>query len=668
MGKKISVSFNSSWILSKREEKKLPVQAFVDAIKENLEIEILDISLTDCEIVVKDNEKTDRQISDIIDHLIKSLFGIKNVVDVAEYKVTDYVAPEKSSAPKSILETDDVSDSLEATEEPIIDKINNLIGADEFKAIANECVKMAPGLIKHNLSEVLKKQSYVFAINDGNGLSTYLDLFAQLLSQLGIINIDKKHYTSEIHLPPQSRDDASPFGVVYGQLKRLFSGSCKIISIDISEWMTKVRDKKFREFLSFVEDNAGENIIVFRTPFVEKEVLNTICQGIGDVLFVRDVSFVPFTQTELETSAEQMLKEKGFTMEADAWEVFNTRICEEKSDGRFYGINTVKKVINELLYNKLLHNATNGVEDTVIKKTEIAKLAGTYSDEEFGIEMLDKFVGMESIKQRVLEIVAQIEMSLKHKDLGSPCIHMRFVGNPGTGKTSVARVVGKVLKEKGILRNGSFFEYSGRDLCGKFVGSTAPKTAEICRDAYGSVLFIDEAYSLYRGEGLSDADYGKEAIDTLIAEMENHRSDLVVIMAGYTDEMETLMGANAGLESRMPYVIEFPNYTREQLFQIYMQMINKYFKHSEGFEDAVKEYFDNIPDSVISSKEFSNARFARNLFERTWCKTVMRAKINKEDTLVISKEDFLLATADKEFTKLMEKPAKTSRPLGFLNN
>lgn len=158
-----------------------------------------------------------------------------------------------------------------------------------------------------------------------------------------------------------------------------------------------------------------------------------------------------------------------------------------------------------------------------------------------------------------------------------PCIHMRFVGNPGTGKTTVARIIGTILKEKGILRNVNFFEHSGRELCGRYVGETAPKTSAMCRDAYGSVLFIDEAYSLYRDDGFSNADYGREAIDTLIAEMENHRSDLMVIMAGYPDDMDKLMNGNADLKSRMPYLIEFPNYARGQLAEIFLSMAGKSF-------------------------------------------------------------------------------------------
>lgn len=123
---------------------------------------------------------------------------------------------------------------------------------------------------------------------------------------------------------------------------------------------------------------------------------------------------------------------------------------------------------------------------------------------------------------------------------------MRFVGSPGTGKTTVARIVGRILKEKGILEIGNFYEVSGRSLCGRYVGETAPKTSEICRSAYGSVLFIDESYSLYAGDDNS-RDYGKEAHRYPHREMENNRDKMVVIMSGYPDEMEVLMKANPGL-------------------------------------------------------------------------------------------------------------------------
>jgi len=539
-----------------------------------------------------------------------------------------------------------------------MEKIRALVGAEEFKALAEECVRVAPALIKHNTLDTFVRQCYLFAINDGEGLSTYLDLFAELLIYNKLITVAGGKRIVEIAVSSKENGISEACNAV----RRAETGG-KIVCIDISECMTSLHEPRFRTLLECVNEHAMKNIVVFRVPFVENNVLAGIKKSLADILSIREVSMVPLDTAELLQCAGDELQRRGFQMGEDAWDILRARIVEEKSDGRFYGINTINKVVREMIYMKQLNNAQNGVDDMLIKKNEILELSDSYQREEkSGMELLEEFIGMDKIKTRVEEIVFQIEMALKDTKLGSPCIHMRFVGNPGTGKTTVARVLGKILKERGILRKGNFFEHAGRDFCGSYIGHTAPKTAAMCRDAYGSVLFIDEAYSLYRS-GASSNDFGREAIDTLIAEMENHRNDLVVIMAGYTDEMETLLRSNPGLESRMPYVIEFPNYTRAELRDIFMSMVRKNFEVPEGLYEAVEDYFNGLPEEMLSSKEFSNARFVRNLYERTWGKAGMRCRLNREEGIVIRVEDFLAASNEKEFNKLM---TKKTRMLGFV--
>ena len=144
-------------------------------------------------------------------------------------------------------------------------------------------------------------------------------------------------------------------------------------------------------------------------------------------------------------------------------------------------------------------------------------------------------------------------------------------------------------------------------------------------------------------------------MDTLIAEMENHRNDFVVIMAGYTDDIRKLMAGNAGLASRMPYNIEFPNFTRDQLYEIFMNMTKSKFKYDKNLLPAVKEYFASMPEESFKSKDFSNARFVRNLFERTWAKASMRCQLENNSAVVLTKDDFERASADKEFVQIIPK-------------
>ena len=238
-------------------------------------------------------------------------------------------------------------------------------------------------------------------------------------------------------------------------------------------------------------------------------------------------------------------------------------------------------------------------------------------------------------------------------------MHMCFVGNPGTGKTTVARIMGQVLKDKGVLRIGKFYEHHARDLCGEYVGHTAPKTHAICEEAYGSVLFLDEAYSLAADHDRYD--YGKEAIDTLIAEMENHGDDLVVVFAGYPDDIEKMISLNPGMRSRIPYTLTFSSYTPEQLAAIFEKMLSSSFSYTEDLMDHVREFFKNLPQEMISDKAFGNGRFVRNLFERTWGKAIARNSENGYDSLVINTEDFDAAVRELNLSE--QKPS--NRTIGF---
>ena len=229
---------------------------------------------------------------------------------------------------------------------------------------------------------------------------------------------------------------------------------------------------------------------------------------------------------------------------------------------------------------------------------------------------INELVGLAPVKEYVFGLADNLQVQQRRAAAGlktaSLSMHMIFTGNPGTGKTTIARLVAKYLKAIGALKGGQLVEVTRADLVGRYTGHTAPLTNSVIESALGGVLFIDEAYSLYRGEQDS---FGLEAIDTLVKGMEDHRDELVVILAGYTREMETFLTANSGLASRFPNRIEFPDYTAVELLQItHVQAKNKGYRLAESCAEPLLGYYARWQES--DARTAGNGRLARNTLEK----------------------------------------------------
>ena len=229
---------------------------------------------------------------------------------------------------------------------------------------------------------------------------------------------------------------------------------------------------------------------------------------------------------------------------------------------------------------------------------------------------INELVGLAPVKEYVFGLADNLQVQQRRAAAGlktaSLSMHMIFTGNPGTGKTTIARLVAKYLKAIGALKGGQLVEVTRADLVGRYTGHTAPLTSSVIESALGGVLFIDEAYSLYRGEQDS---FGLEAIDTLVKGMEDHRDELVVILAGYTKEMETFLTANSGLASRFPNKIEFPDYTAEELLQItHVQARNKGYRLAESCTEPLLGYYARW--QAADARTAGNGRLARNTLEK----------------------------------------------------
>ena len=224
-------------------------------------------------------------------------------------------------------------------------------------------------------------------------------------------------------------------------------------------------------------------------------------------------------------------------------------------------------------------------------------------------------VGLVPVKQRIADIAALLVIDRLRAQHGlqaqAPSLHMCFTGNPGTGKTTVALRMAQILHRLGYVRKGHVVSVTRDDLVGQYIGHTAPKTKDVLKKAMGGVLFIDEAYYLYRPE--NERDYGQEAIEILLQVMENQRDDLVVILAGYKDRMDTFFQSNPGMRSRIAHHLDFPDYSRDELLLIGDRMLAESHYH---FAPGARDTFDAYLQRRLQQPHFANARSVRNALDR----------------------------------------------------
>jgi probable Rubsico expression protein CbbX len=257
-------------------------------------------------------------------------------------------------------------------------------------------------------------------------------------------------------------------------------------------------------------------------------------------------------------------------------------------------------------------------------------------------------IGLAPVKQRVRDIAALLVIDKLRANLGlqatngqsAPSLHMSFTGNPGTGKTTVAMRMAQILHRLGHCREGHLVAVTRDDLVGQYIGHTAPKTKEAIKRAMGGVLFIDEAYYLYRPE--NERDYGQEAIEILLQVMENQRDDIVVILAGYKDRMDTFFQSNPGLSSRIAHHLDFPDYSEGELLQIADRMLERQnYRFGEGAREAFAEYLA----LRVAQPHFANARSVRNALDRARLRQASRLFAERDRAL--TREDLVtIAPAD----------------------
>ena len=398
-----------------------------------------------------------------------------------------------------------------------------------------------------------------------------------------------------------------------------------------------------------MEDYRGKFCVILAG--YKNEMLQMLSSNPGfksRIQFMLD--FPNYSRDELKSITELMLKNRHYTIGDTALSRILDITDIKRKDPNFANAREIRNILDQVIMCQNLRRA--GSDDTelgivdVNKYIQDAKInlptsgTGTANKILTGEEELDQLIGLAAIKRMIKKIKAYAKRNQGQEGFN---LHMCFYGNPGTGKTEVARILSRILYDAGVLPEAKLVETDSHGLLGKFVGETAPKTQAKINDAMNGVLFIDEAYGLVSTNTASGGvtSYGEEAIAVLLKEMEDRRGQFCVILAGYKDEMKTMLSANPGLESRIQFTLDFPDYTREELGEIAVAFLKK--KRYEIDEPALNRLLD-VTEYYRNRPNFANARTVRNILDQVIMNQNLRTEDTDGDNLIVvdDVEDYLM--------------------------
>lgn len=368
--------------------------------------------------------------------------------------------------------------------------------------------------------------------------------------------------------------------------------------------------------LKYMEDHRGEIMIIFAGYTKEMEEFLKTNPGLTSRVPNKFV-FEDYTPDEIVEIGEKDLVKKQYQFEDEEYYAQQVkrayRNSLDHSNARW--IRNFNEKLLKAFANRVMNTGTEDLETITRADIDEVLAQGRYQasgkKDEDALERLQKLIGINGVKEQVNRFISLVELNHRREEQGMEnsdfTLHSLFLGNPGTGKTTVARIVGEVLYQKGIISQKKFIEVSRSNLVAGYIGQTAKKTREVLESALGGVLFIDEAYSLSQG---SENDFGKEAIDEILKFMEDHRKDMVIIFAGYTKEMSEFLQMNSGLASRIPHTFDFEDYTPDEIVKIGLLGL-----HNAAYEVDEAAYADLVKNNYSLTSDHSNGRWVRNLNE-----------------------------------------------------
>lgn len=518
-------------------------------------------------------------------------------------------------------------------------QLNNLIGLSVIK----ESIKKIKAYTLANKDSDNLNLHMCFYGNPGTGKTEVARIVAGILHENGILPTDKVievdrgglvgQYVGETSLKTQAVIDRAMGGVLFVDEAYALApkGSAK--------W--EYGHEAIATLLKAMEDNRGKFCVILAG--YKKEMLEMLSSNPGFISRIQfELDFPNYSRSELGQIARFMLNKNGYNISDSAFEKALDITDIKRKDQNFANAREVRNMMDQIIMcqNIRVAGADNHeieiidvnkyIEDTALHLP--TKGSGYKKSILTGDEELERLVGLESVKKMIRKIKAYAK---KNKDDPDFNIHMCFYGNPGTGKTEVARILSRILHEAGVLKESKLVETDAEGLIDAAIGKSAEKTHEKIDDAMGGVLFIDEAYSLASGSTVAGKGSGAESIATLLKEMEDYRGQFCTILAGYKKEMLDMLSSNPGFKSRIQFNLEFPDYSREELSDIAHLMLD-----SKGYliDDSALKLILDLMDYYRDKPDFANARTMRNILDQVIMNQNLRTENIIDDKGIVDED------------------------------